>query len=681
MTAEIDWDSVPDVEPGPERDYFGVYRNGNNQPLIMAEDGSKRYPYQRTTNFIDQLEDGGEGLRIWTERLTLAGLVMSPELRKELMAWAGEPRELSDIARRAARLAGRDEKQEWGSMLHQITDAIDKGDMMPRQWWNENTKQLEPVPVAEVNRDVEAYRMATRCLTHHAAEQMHVFDPYRVAGTPDRVSSYSANGKRQGRPKIVDLKGLALDTKLPTPSGWTTMGAIRVGDQVIGSNGLPCNVVAKSGVKRIGTYVVTFDDGTKIACDSEHIWWTQTQPDRIKRRQATARTIGEIIDTLRYNGQAHHWVPVTAIELPEIELGVDPYLLGCWLGDGSRNRSTITKGRDLFDVLERDGHILGVEQADARRPHVITRTVAGLVSALREMGLLGNKHLPSAYLRASYGQRLRLLQGLMDTDGTWNTARRRACFTTTNKGLAYGVDELLRSLGQRPHLAEVQRSGFGVTATAYDVEFTPHGLMPFRLPRKIAKVQSQIAGKSTARASRHLIVSVEPGPDVETACIAVDSPNSTYLCSEAMIATHNTGTLHPRMVEAQLAMYSRSRPYDPQAEVRLDADPVDQKRGIVIHLPMKQARCELFWADLTKGWADCKVARDKHQKGLRRKLETLGRLIELGPDVPLMDRVGLCANVDALRDLWKEAVERGELTEDLKAACLERQQLLAPTSK
>lgn len=61
MTAEIDWDSVPDVEPGPERDYFGVYRNGNNQPLIMAEDGSKRYPYQRTTNFIDQLEDGGEG--------------------------------------------------------------------------------------------------------------------------------------------------------------------------------------------------------------------------------------------------------------------------------------------------------------------------------------------------------------------------------------------------------------------------------------------------------------------------------------------------------------------------------------------------------------------------------------------------------------------------------------------
>ncbi|SIJ98481.1 hypothetical protein [Mycobacteroides abscessus] len=348
MTAEIDWDSVPDVEPGPERDYFGVYRNGNNQPLIRAEDGSKRYPYRRTTNFIDQLKDGGEGLRIWTERLTLAGLVMSPELRKELMAWMGEPRELSDIARRAARLAGRDEKQEWGSMLHQITDAIDKGDMMPRQWWNENTKQMEPVPVAEVNRDVEAYRMATRCLTHHAAEQMHVFDPYRVAGTPDRVSSYSANGKRQGRPKIVDLK---------------------------------------------------------------------------------------------------------------------------------------------------------------------------------------------------------------------------------------------------------------------------------------------------------------------------------------------TGTLHPRMVEAQLAMYSRSRPYDPQAEVRLDAEPVDQKRGIVIHLPMKQARCELFWADLTKGWADCKVARDKHQKGLRRKLETLGRLIELGPDVPLMERVGLCANVDALRDLWKEAVERGELTEDLKAACLERQRLLAPTSK
>ncbi|WP_078344565.1 hypothetical protein [Mycobacteroides chelonae] len=347
MTTEIDWDAVPDVEPGPERDHFGVYRNGNNQPLIMAEDGSKRLPYQRTTLFISQLEDGGEGLRIWQERLTLAGLVQSPELRRELMAWSGDLRDLSDIARRAAQLAGRDEKQEWGSMMHQVTEARDRGDMTPREWWNENTKSMEPVP-AEARRDADAYTQATRCLRHHLIEQLHVYDAYRVAGTPDRVSSYISKGKVQGRPKIVDLK---------------------------------------------------------------------------------------------------------------------------------------------------------------------------------------------------------------------------------------------------------------------------------------------------------------------------------------------TGTLHPRMIEAQLAMYSRSQAYDPQAEVRLDGDAVDQKRGIVIHLPMKQATCELVWADLTKGWADCKIARDKHQKGLRRKLEPLGRIVELGPDVPLMYRVGLCANVDALRDVWKEAFARGELTEDFKAACLERQQLLAPTSK
>jgi hypothetical protein len=192
-------------DDGPRRDHFGVYRNGRNQPLIMDPTGTERVAYQRVTNFIAQLDDGGEGLRIWQERLTLAGLFQSSELRAELLAWSGEMRDLSSLATRAARLAGRDEKQEWGSMMHQVTEAMDRGEMMPRQWWNENTKQMEPVP-AEAKRDADAYAMATKCLTHLLIEQMHVHDGYLVAGTPDRVSSYRKLGKVQGKPRIVDLK-------------------------------------------------------------------------------------------------------------------------------------------------------------------------------------------------------------------------------------------------------------------------------------------------------------------------------------------------------------------------------------------------------------------------------------------------------------------------------------------
>lgn len=180
----------------------------------------------------------------------------------------------------------------------------------------------------------------------------------------------------------------------------------------------------------------------------------------------------------------------------------------------------------------------------------------------------------------------------MDTDGTWNTARDRAAFTTTDEALARQVFELLATLGQRPHLASVQRSGFGVTVTAYDVEFTPVGIEPFRLPRKAAKVRAK---KTPYWATRRVIVSVEPGPDVETACIGVDSYNHTYLCGDAMIPTHNTGKRAYSEVALQLAAYRYCDTYleeVPQVGPRGGKKPSlweerpmpDVDGGVVIHI-------------------------------------------------------------------------------------------------
>lgn len=204
MAAEIDWDVTVSGGDIAERDHFGVIRNGNNQPMIMPEGGCKRVAYQRVTNFIDHLEDNREGLRIWTERHVLRGLRDSDDLKAEWLN-AETDRDLTSIAFRAARFGGKDIEQEWGSMMHEVTAAIDRGEMMPREWWNENTKDYERVP-PEAKRDADAYHLATRCLTHHLVEQMHVHDGYKIAGTPDRVSTYRKMGKVQGKPKIVDLK-------------------------------------------------------------------------------------------------------------------------------------------------------------------------------------------------------------------------------------------------------------------------------------------------------------------------------------------------------------------------------------------------------------------------------------------------------------------------------------------
>lgn len=88
------------------------------------------------------------------------------------------------------------------------------------------------------------------------------------------------NGLHPGQMIIVAArpgvgKALALDTPLPTPTGWTTMGAVTVGDQLLDASGQPTAVVAITDVMHDRPcYSVTFDDNTHIVADAHHQWPT-----------------------------------------------------------------------------------------------------------------------------------------------------------------------------------------------------------------------------------------------------------------------------------------------------------------------------------------------------------------------------------------------------------------------
>lgn len=349
---------------------------------------------------------------------------------------------------------------------------------------------------------------------------------------------------------VFDLKGLDVATPLATPTGWTTMGDIAVGDQVFGANGVPATVTHKSQEKHIGTYRVIFNDGREQICDSEHIWWGYTSACS-DSGEPRPMSIDEVIEVTNRGRAYHVYVPMTKpLELPNADLPVDPYVLGCWLGDGKHTSGEIGKEDALFDILEADGNALGKRQVYPGRS-LVTHTVLGLYPRLRELGVAPDKYVPAAYLRGSHVQRLRLLQGLMDTDGTWNKKRQEAVFTNCNEQLVDSVRELAISLGCRATKQEVQRTGFGKTVTCWDCHFTPVGFNPFRLPRKAYGPDHMT--KNMATSSRRCIKRVEPGPDITTQCIAVDSPDHTYLCGEGMIPTHNTGAVPPGAL--QLATY------------------------------------------------------------------------------------------------------------------------------
>lgn len=414
---------------------------------------------------------------------------------------------------------------------------------------------------------------------------------------------------------------VALDTPIPTPSGWTTMGEIAVGDEVFDESGKVCRVTFVS-IPEIPdeAYRVAFADGTSIDACGDHQWvtWTHAErkaflrspyedtsrfPDdwvnwRLSRRlggrdlprevieaalalsasgmsarkiapklgvcrQALdrhlaagvfverlpvihddapgprIRTTREIVDTLTYGkrGDRNHCIPhCQPFDLPDAELPIPPYTLGAWLGDGASADGSFTCHEDDQPEMRRNLEADGFPTS-SWDCHSLRFGTRGLRVLLRLEGLLNNKHVPPEYLRASAGQRLALLRGLMDTDGGIDGASHGS-FTSTRKCLVDGVEELVVSPGmralrdERPARLKGKECG-----TSYRVSFTPT-IQVFTLRRKAQQVRFN-CGQQLRRHHR-MIVSAESITPRFMRCISVDSPNHMYLAGRACIPTHNT---------------------------------------------------------------------------------------------------------------------------------------------
>ena len=330
---------------------------------------------------------------------------------------------------------------------------------------------------------------------------------------------------------VVDYKGLDLTTPIPTPAGWTTMGELEQGDLVLGGDGRPCRVVVKSEIHNRRCFRLRFEDNSAVICDDEHRW------EVLIRQETNPRVVTALeLAGLRANGAHVRVLNAAPLDLPDADLPIDPYVLGCWLGDGSASSGLITPGeKPIFDEIRRRGYRVGEVVASANGS-----TVFGLITQLRELGVLDNKHVPQMYLRASMAQRLDLLRGLMDTDGHWNPIRRRCVMNTTAPWQAEAVRELVVSLGWKCTIFDTIATGFGRKVPAKQAWFTPVGVSPF-----LVRTPKTFTPAASARSTRRLLKSIEEIDSVPTQCIEVDSPDHLYLATEHMIPTHNTNQAPP----------------------------------------------------------------------------------------------------------------------------------------
>jgi phosphate starvation-inducible PhoH-like protein len=383
----------------------------------------------------------------------------------------------------------------------------------------------------------------------------------------DRVNSYLEKGVIEVAP-LAFMRGRAQPSFTPvlTPSGFRPIGSLRVGDLVVGSNGLPTPVLGVFPQGRKEVFRLQTQDGASTLCCAEHLWHVATAADKRRGRPGRIVETREMIGRLRSAHQRRFELPLleAPAEFEPRDVPVDPYALGLLLGDGCLTTQTTpsfsTADPELAAALEES--LDDIELRRRGRLDYVLRHVQGhrggvivanpVTTTLRELGLAGahsdTKFVPEMYLYNSSAIRLAVLQGLLDSDGGPVTQRDRTCriqYTTCSECLEEDVTFLVRSLGgiaySRRRAAAGRPPGrvggrpvhHRSDAFILDIRL-PSGIEPFRLDRKRATYRDHGGGRPM-----RLVESIEPAGEEEAVCIQVAAADSLYV-TEDFLVTHNS---------------------------------------------------------------------------------------------------------------------------------------------
>ena len=337
-------------------------------------------------------------------------------------------------------------------------------------------------------------------------------------------------------------KALANDTPILTRNGWKEHGDLVVGDKVVGLDGNFKNVVAVHPKCQLDC-LVEFTNGERIQCHENHEWMVYNR-HRNKYETLETKVIEASVTETGEPGQRGHrymyLLPPHGYIVGETkDLPLDPYSFGVWLGDGSNKDARIANPKCDYEIIQRiseNGNDVRW-QTEHKTTHVMYYGF-GFRKNLQRMGMCFSrqttvKHIPAYYLTASIQQRLQLLAGLIDTDGT--LSGNKYIFSTTEAVLAKDVFELVSTFGWRICVKMLQpcvsSSGIHGRKPVYTLSFTPDIEIPCALDRKRNKIQSKqrkIAIKSITR------VAPKQGN-----CITVEG-DGMYLAGRSMLPTHNT---------------------------------------------------------------------------------------------------------------------------------------------
>lgn len=338
-------------------------------------------------------------------------------------------------------------------------------------------------------------------------------------------------------------KDLAVDTPVLTTLGWKRHGDLAPGDFVFGASGKPTRIVATRHFSDSACRRITFDNDVSFVCGAGHLWTVQATSKA--RVNGTNRRVGRAPITVETDALAKMrslYRPLVKATQPlqpteMVDLPIEPYLFGAWLGDGFSSSGAIC-GVDAFifdEIVRRGAEMRSAHYRLQDNAEYRVQTVKGLKLALRALGVLDNKHIPQAYMMASAEQRLALLQGLIDTDGNASSINGCITFAQASRPIAEQVRTLACSLGFKARLTPAR------TTQSWHVVFqATQADQPCLLPRKLAALPTRPL-RPGGRGWR--VHSIEPVDTVPTNCIEVDAADGLYLIGDTFVPTHNSSVI------------------------------------------------------------------------------------------------------------------------------------------
>lgn len=325
-----------------------------------------------------------------------------------------------------------------------------------------------------------------------------------------------------------------LYSKVLTPNGWVTMGSLKVGDEICGTNGTFQKVlgVFPQGEKEI--YELIFSNGQRVECSEDHLW--SIVHDRKKKVYTTKEIIDKKIKRKKSNGNVDHlnYIPTTVVNFKETEeLPIDPLLVGLLIGDGSLCESgsielslAIGQEKILEEVVLPEGITYNVKidnvkhYARVKFKKILYRDT-NMHKYIDKIGLLNkksaDKFIPKEYLYSDIKNRERLLKGLTLSDGHINK-KGLLEYSTISEQLALDVVELMRGLGKQINF--LKRNKVGGFSTK---------------PGSIYRISELQGYKNGIK----LIDIVKTGRFTEMQCIKVSNDDSLYITNDYVV-THNT---------------------------------------------------------------------------------------------------------------------------------------------